>query len=69
MSKLLTEADVSREYKIPRKTLQHRRYSGLPPRFTKIGGRVYYRPEDLDALIEAGMRSSTSDQGESAGAA
>lgn len=59
---LLTERDVEQLYQIPRKTLQDRRFRGLPPAYVKVGARVYYRHEDLDAMLEANLHKSTSDR-------
>ena len=43
------------------RTLQYWRYVGGGPVFVKVGRRVLYRQQDLDAFIVAGLRSSTSD--------
>src|SRR5258706_6447060 len=46
-------------------TLEKQRIKGGGPRFIKIGPKlVGYTIEDLDAYIEAGRRTSTSDPGE-----
>lgn len=39
---------------LSRATLQRHRASGLLP-YSKVGGRVYYRAEDLDALLRGGL--------------
>lgn len=44
-------------------TLERWRCCGGGPAFHKIGGRVFYRQEDLDAFIEAGRRRTTGDLG------
>lgn len=41
-------------------TLEAWRKNGGGPRFVKLRNAVRYRPEDLDAFIEASMRSNTS---------
>jgi hypothetical protein len=41
------------------KTLQRWRAQGTGPRFVKIGGRIGYRDPDLDAFIDASVRSPT----------
>ena len=42
--------------------LNKRRVSGDGPMFLKIGGRVLYKPDDLDAWLDAHKRRSTSEQ-------
>lgn len=41
--------------------LQLARISGTGPRYAKLGQRVVYRLADLDAYVEAHLRSSTSE--------
>lgn len=36
-------------------TLDKMRMEGRGPRYVKLGGRVFYRPEDLDAYIAASV--------------
>lgn len=45
------------------KTLQRWRWAGRPPEFIKIGAAVRYERAVLEAFIEAGRRTSTSDTG------
>ncbi|MBW4093657.1 MAG: helix-turn-helix domain-containing protein [Proteobacteria bacterium] len=45
------------------RTLEKHRTFGTGPAYRKLGGRVIYRLEDLQAWAEAGARSSTSDPG------
>lgn len=40
-------------------TLDRMRHEGRGPRYLKLGGRVFYRREDLDAYIEAGVTETT----------
>jgi hypothetical protein len=42
-------------------TLNKMRVDGTGPRYTKRFGRIYYRVDWLDAWLEAGVRTSTSD--------
>jgi predicted DNA-binding transcriptional regulator AlpA len=44
-------------------TLNKLRLVGGGPRFAKLGRAVRYRVADIDAWIEASLRSSTSQQG------
>ena len=45
------------------RTLEKHRIYGTGPRYSKLGGRVVYRVEDLLAWVESGARASTSDPG------
>lgn len=44
-------------------TLEKHRCYGTGPRFHKLGGRIVYTIEDLDAWAEIGRKTSTSDPG------
>jgi predicted DNA-binding transcriptional regulator AlpA len=44
------------------RTLEKHRTYGTGPKYSKIGGRVVYRLEDLQAWVTRGDRSSTSDE-------
>ncbi|QUD90421.1 helix-turn-helix transcriptional regulator [Phenylobacterium montanum] len=44
------------------RTLEKHRTYGTGPRYSKIGGRVVYRIEDLQAWVDRGAKSSTSDE-------
>jgi hypothetical protein len=61
---LLDEHDVANRLKISVKTLRNKRVSdpGFLP-FCKLGRSVRYRHADVEALVEASLRKSTSDQG------
>lgn len=43
------------------RTLEKHRTYGTGPRYAKLGGRVVYRLEDLQAWVDRGAKSSTSD--------
>jgi predicted DNA-binding transcriptional regulator AlpA len=45
------------------RTLEKHRIYGTGPRYSKLGGRVVYRREDLQAWVESGAKASTSDPG------
>lgn len=60
---LFPEIEVTRYYRIPRKTLQGWRLEGKGPPFVKLGARVYYRRQDLNEFILERLRSSTSETG------
>ena len=58
---LIDENEAARRLGWSTKTLRRRRWSGQPPSFHKIGRSVRYRPAEIEAFIDAGKRSSTSD--------
>jgi predicted DNA-binding transcriptional regulator AlpA len=45
------------------RTLEKHRIYGTGPRYSKLGGRVVYRLEDLQSWVESGAKASTSDPG------
>jgi predicted site-specific integrase-resolvase len=42
-------------------TLANWRVQGKGPAFVKIGGKICYRDEDINAFIASGLRNSTSE--------
>jgi predicted DNA-binding transcriptional regulator AlpA len=60
---LINETEAAQKLGLSVKTLRRWRWAGNPPPFLKIGAAVRYDPADLEAFIEAGRRTSTSDQG------
>lgn len=45
------------------RTLEKHRIYGTGPRYSKLGGRVVYRVEDLQEWVDAAVKASTSDRG------
>ena len=45
------------------RTLEKHRTYGTGPRYSKLGGRVVYQVEDLQAWVTRGVKASTSDPG------
>ena len=60
---LVDEHEAARILGLSVKTLRRWRWAGKPPNFVKIGSAVRYEPAVLRALIDAGRRTSTSDNG------
>ncbi len=59
--KLLREAEAAAILNVKVATLRRWRWAGKPELpFTKIGAAVRYDPRDIEALIQAGRRTSTS---------
>jgi hypothetical protein len=55
--------DAARFLGLSGRTLEKHRTYGTGPKFRKIGGRVIYALEDLQAWADRGVRTSTSDPG------
>lgn len=51
MTDLLLTAEVSQELRVPQATLRFWRHQGSGPRCFKMGRRVFYRREDVDAWL------------------
>jgi hypothetical protein len=54
------QVELARRWKLSPRTLERWRWLGLGPRHIKIGGRVVYRLEDIEAYEADNIRSSTS---------
>ena len=55
----LTQLDLARRWHISPRTLERWRWLGQGCRFIKIGGRVIYRLEDVEAFETRQTRVST----------
>lgn len=55
----LKSQEVRRILKVSPGTLQNLRINGTL-QFTKIGGIIYYNHDDIDALLESGMKDNSS---------
>lgn len=56
----LNQIELAARWNISHRTLERWRWSGEGPRFIKIGGRVVYRLEDIEAYEQEQLRSCTS---------
>jgi hypothetical protein len=56
----LNQIDLSRRWNISPRTLERWRWLGQGPRYPKIGGRVVYRLDDIEAYEAAQLHESTS---------
>lgn len=59
----LVTTDAAAYLSLSSRTLEKHRVYGTGPIFYKLGGRVVYAIDDLEAWVKLGMRSSTSDPG------
>jgi predicted DNA-binding transcriptional regulator AlpA len=63
MARYLRTPEAARFLGLSARTLEKHRVYGTGPSYRKLGGRVVYAPEDLQAWAERGTRASTSDPG------
>ena len=56
----LHQLDLARRWQVSPRTLERWRWLGQGPRHIKIGARVVYRLEDVEAYEAEHLRSSTS---------
>lgn len=56
----LTQKEVARRWCLSARTLERWRWLGQGPVFLKLGGRVAYRLEDIEAFEAAQTRDATS---------
>ena len=57
----LRTPDASRFVGLSIRTLEKHRIYGTGPRYSKLGGRVVYRVDELQARVESGARAHTAD--------
>lgn len=60
---VLNTGQVAERLGLSESTLAKMRLSGDGPPYSKLGRRVVYRPEDIDAWIASNRFSSTSEYG------
>lgn len=60
--KHLNQVELAARWKISPRTLERWRWSGQGPRYLKIGGRVVYRLEEVEAFEHSQLRASTAEQ-------
>ncbi len=57
----LNQKELADRWKISARTLERWRWTGEGPQYIKIGGRVVYRQEDVEAFEANQTRKSTAD--------
>jgi predicted site-specific integrase-resolvase len=55
----LSQTELAARWNISHRTLERWRWTGEGPQFIKIGGRVVYRQEDVEAFEAEQTRKST----------
>jgi hypothetical protein len=58
----LNQVDLARRWSMSPRTLERWRWLGRGCRYVKIGGRVVYRVEDVEAFEAQQTRSSTAEK-------
>ena len=61
--KHLAQNDLAERWNISARTLERWRWIGDGPHFVKLGGRVRYRLEDIEAYEAQQIRASTAETG------
>ena len=56
----LNQINLADRWNISHRTLERWRWTGEGPQFVKLGGRVVYRLEDVEAFERDQVRASTS---------
>jgi hypothetical protein len=62
-TKHLNQIDLSRRWSISPRTLERWRWLKSGPRYLKIGGRVVYRMEDVEAFEAAQTKNAYQSRG------
>jgi hypothetical protein len=57
--KHLNQVELSRRWNLSARTLERWRWLGQGPQYLKIGGRVVYRLDDVEAYEAQQVRTST----------
>ena len=61
MLRLLSQMETAELCRLSPRTMERLRTSGGGPPYTKLGRRVFYRPEDVEGWITSRVRNSTSE--------
>jgi hypothetical protein len=60
----LNQVDLARRWSISPRTLERWRWLGQGPNYLKVGGRVVYRLDDIDAYEAKHLHTGTSNVGQ-----
>jgi hypothetical protein len=58
----LNQIELAARWNISHRTLERWRWTGEGPQYIKIGGRVVYRLEDVEAYEQEQIRASTANK-------
>jgi predicted site-specific integrase-resolvase len=59
MTKHLNQLELARRWTLSPRTLERWRWTGVGPRYVKVGKRVIYREEDVQDFETERLREST----------
>ena len=59
ITKHLNQHELSRRWTLSERTIERWRFTGEGPQFIKLGGRVVYRLEDIEAFELRHIRQAT----------
>ncbi|MDR0808274.1 MAG: helix-turn-helix domain-containing protein [Gemmobacter sp.] len=62
----LSQIELAARWNISHRTLERWRRTGEGPNFIKLGGRVIYRVEDIEAFELEQLRAQSNDRGNQA---
>ncbi len=57
----INQVELSRRWRLSPRTLERWRYRGTGPRYLKVGGRVVYRLDDIEAFEAAQVRENSAE--------
>lgn len=60
-TKHLNQIDLANRWNVSHRTLERWRWTGEGPQYIKLGGRVVYRLEDVEAFEANQVRRSTAE--------
>ena len=60
-TKHLNQIDLANRWNVSHRTLERWRWTGEGPQYIKLGGRVVYRLEDVEAFEADQIRCSTAE--------
>ncbi len=63
LPRYLRTGEAARLLSLSVRTMEKHRCYGTGPRYSKLGGRVVYRFDDLQVWVDRGVKASTSDPG------
>jgi hypothetical protein len=63
LQRYLRTPEAARFVGLSIRTLEKHRIYGTGPRYSKLGGRVFYRVDDLQAWVDRDAKASTFDPG------
>jgi hypothetical protein len=60
----LTQDDLAARWLLSARTIERWRQTGTGPKYLKLGGRIFYRPDDVETWEESRLRDGTRQAGD-----